>query len=398
MRAFRRRDFLLFWIGAFLSFVGSWIQITAQGQHVYELTHDESRLGWVSFCGSAPVALIGLFAGTVADMFDKRVVLCIAQVLFGLGALMLGVSTQYHVIAYWQIIGVALMFGIVGSFEGPTRQSVVSRVVPPEDLAAAIPINALTFNFARVVGPSIAGFMLVKSGPAGCYYANAFSYLALIAATLAIRSDLSPTAREPQPIKELLFEGMRYAWREPRLRALFLLESVTSSCGLAYSALMPAIVGDVLKLGKQDLGFAYGCVGLGAVAGLVLVSASANYPIKTRIAKSCITVIGLATLVLATATTRWVAYPALTVIGAAAIGQFNITNTLFQLLSPDRLRGRVIAMHFWALSGVGPFGILASGYLARTFGIPVALRIGGTCVLVGAAWGWSKFSRLDHGI
>lgn len=388
MRAFRHRDFRLLWTGAFLSFVGSWIQIVAQSWQVYDLTHDKALLGIVAFCGSAPVSIFGPFAGAISDTFNKRGILVAAQLIFGLGALYLSIASYFHFIRYWHIVAVALLFGFVGCVETPTRQSLVSRVVPPEDLVAAIPINGMTFNLARVVGPAIAGFMLAASGPTFCYLANAVSYLALVYAVLAIRADTSAVKSEIQPIKDLLLEGMRYTYRDIRLRTLFILEASTSMFALIYLALMPAIVEDLLKLGERELGFCYTCIGLGAIVGLLLVSAYSDLPIKASLIRWSMTVIGLALWGLGSTVSPMAAYILLAIMGFGTIAQFNLTNTLFQTLSPDRLRGRVLSMHVWALSGLGPIGTIAAGYLARAAGIPITLKVGSACLLAVTVWGW----------
>ena len=165
-RVFRHRDFRLLWAGAFLSFTGSWIQTVAQGYLVYQLTHDKNLLGLVSFFGMLPVFFLGPIAGSLTDTLNKRVLLVTCQAVFALGALYLAAATYFGFVEYWQIVVVALVLGAFSAIEMPTRQSVVSRVVPVEDLPVAIPINALTFNMARLVGQAIGGFLLSLFGPA----------------------------------------------------------------------------------------------------------------------------------------------------------------------------------------------------------------------------------------
>ncbi len=396
-RVFRHRDFRLLWVGAFLSFVGSWIQNVAQGYLVYDLTHDEAKLALVTFCGMAPVSVLGPFAGTLADAFNKKTLLIIAQAIMGLGAFVLAVTTHYHVIAYWQIITVALVFGVVGCFEMPTRQSIVGKTVPPEDLAAAVPLNAMTFNIARIVGPAVGTALLATVGAKACYLLNAFSFGALIWAAWAIRADLRPVKREPQPVLDLILEGMRYTFRDRRLRTLFIMEATVSAFGLAYLSLMPAYTRDILHLREAGLGFAMISIGIGAMIGLLLTASLAQRPVKAKLIQGSMTIMGAALATMAFARTEYVAFPLLAVVGGSAIVQFNTTNSLFQTLSPERLRGRVISMHVWALSGVGPFGTLFFGWLARETksatalplrGIPLIFFLGGICVLFGATWGY----------
>lgn len=387
------------WTGAFLSFTGSFIQNIAQGWLVYELTGDEAKLAFVTFCGMAPVAVLGPFAGTLADTFDKRRVLMLSQATFGCGALFLAYATFQGFVQYWHIVTVALIFGSVGAIEMPTRQSIISRVVPSEDLAAAVPLNAMTFNVARLVGPAIGGALLAAFGPQLCYMINGFSYLALILAVFAVKTDLSAFRREPQPIKDLLLEGMRYTLRDKTLKTLFVMELMVSSFGLVYLSLMPAIARDMLGLDKRGLGFAMATVGIGAVSGLLLMTMLSDRPIKGLMVRWAMVGVGIGCITLGLSQSPYVAFPMLVLIGGSVIIQFNTTNTLFQLLSPEHLRGRVLAMHIWAISGLGPFGMLALGWLAGATktradwpiaGIPLALTIGGMLVLVGAMWGFGK--------
>ena len=418
-RVFSYSDFRLLWIGAFLSFTGSQIQNIAQGYFVFQLTHDESKLGFVSFCASFPVFLLGFVAGTLADAFDKRVVLIVTQAVFAAGAIFLAVVTHYHRVQYWQIATVAALLGIVSSVEMPTRQSIVSRVVPADVLASAVPVNALTFNVARVLGPALGAILLVYFGVAMCYLLNGISFLALIWAAMAIKANLKSHPRPHQPISDLLTEGMIYTMRDVRLRTLFLLETITAACGLAYLPMMPAYVHQVFGISikaftkqailaqhidpsKQILGYGYTAVGVGAIVGLLLVTQYAEGRHKGDIIRASMWTIGIGLFLLSVMPIPSLIYPILVCMGAASVAQLNTSNALFQLLSPERLRGRVLAMHIWAINGLSPFGVLVFGWVASqsrlnprfmaslpgrqflSLGVPLSMQIGGCCVILGS--------------
>lgn len=413
MRAFRHRDFRLLWYGAFLSFVGSWIQNSGERWLVQEMTGNTFLLTVIVFCGSAPVAVLGPFGGTLADMYDKKLVLNIAQVLFALGATTLSILCIFKVEKYWELVAVALLFGMVGAFENPARQSVVSRVVPPEDLGQAVPLNAMTFNVARFIGPAIAGVMLVifdrmfdyNVGAGMCYLLNGISYIALIFAVLAIKSDLKPRERHPQPVGDLIVEGMIYTWRDARFRTLFLMELIASACGMFYIAAMPAFTTEIMHMREGGYTAAVTMVGIGAILGLLMMITLADRPYKSLLVRIGMFVMGVGIYCLGFLSSPWLVFPLLAVIGASVMIQFNTTNTLFQLLSPDRLRGRVLSMHQWAIGGLGPFGTLFFGWFAETTkrphtlmissyaiqmpvgGLPLTLKIGGICIFLGALWG-----------
>lgn len=395
LRVFRHRDFRLLWGGAFLSFVGSWIQNIAQGWLVFELTHDAAKLAFVTFCSMMPTSLFGPFAGVLTDMLNRRVVLVITQAIFGAGALFLAAASFYGFIQYWHIVVVALVSGFASTVEIPTRQSLVSQVVPPEDLAAAVPLNAMTFNLARVLGPSIGAILLTLFGAATCYLANGLSYLALIVAVLVIRADLSAAKRVAEPISDLLLAGVRYTLRDRRLRTLFLMEVGVSTFGLFYLPLMPAVAKSMLGLDKTGLGLAMTFVGIGAMLGLVSLMALADKPVKTRLVGFSMAALGASLMLLSFVRSPAAAFPLLAVAGMAGVVQFNCTNTLFQLLSPPELRGRVLAMHVWALSGLNPFGTLFFGWFAKVVSMSAAMQLGGGLVLAGATVGWLKRKTLE---
>ncbi len=391
-RVLQYRDFRILWIGAFVSFTGGQISNLAQGYFVYRLTGDEAKLALIPFVWSIPIFTFGLVAGSFADRFDKRRVLILAQLLFGIDSLYMAAATYWHFVQYWQIIVIAVLNGLIACVEMPTRQSIVSRVVPTEDLAAAVPVNAMTFNIARIAGQAIGGLILSVVGVFGCYLTDGISYLALVGSIRSIKADLSPTHRTQGSIKDLVIEGALYAIRDVRLRTLWLLELATALFGLSYAALLPAYALDILAHGNaaDDARIYAGAgvsIGVGAFCGLLVVTQLANSRRKGLLIRLSIAMIAAGLLGLAFTDRVWVAYPLLAMAGAGGIMQLNTTNALFQTLAPERLHGRVLAMHVWALNGLSPFGVLMLGQIARATkgnpampfhgGVPFAFALGG---------------------
>jgi MFS family permease len=399
----RIRDFRILWIGSFLSFCGSWIQNVAQGYFVYELTGSEAKLAMVSFAGSIPVFILGTIAGSLADTVNPRRVLFWTQIIYAVLTLFLAYSTWKGFVAYWQIVLIAGLIGVTSTIEMPTRQSVVGKVVPRHLLSVAVPAQAMTFNVARIIGPAIGGVLLTRFGVASCYAVNGVSFLALAASALTIRTALDNPPREPQPVWDLISEGARYVWRENRLRTLLILETVTAVFGIFYLPMISAYVDQILghardsEASKTSIAHAYTAVGIGAVLGLLTIMRLNTSPHKGRfilIGMGC-QAVGL--MALAFIRTESVAWVFLAIIGAATMIQFNTTNALFQILSPERLRGRTLSMHIWALNGLSPFGIIALGeFASRTReeplmfyggGVEAALRLGSICMFIGLTFG-----------
>lgn len=394
-RLIRYRDFRLLWTGALLSFIGSWVQNIAQGWLVYDITNDAAKLGWVGFAGMAPVALAGPIAGALTDTLNRRTVITVCQSIFAVTALFLAFATHYGFVTYPQIMVIAVINGFAGAVEMPARQSLISTVVPPDEVAAAVPLQAMTFNLARILGPAVGGILLAQFGASLCYLVNGLSYTALILAVLAIRADLTAVARERAPILDLVAEGMRHTWQDRRLRTLFLMEATTSAFGVFYLNLMPAIARDQLRLNAEGLGHAMSAVGVGAMSALVLMMSLSQRPWKARIVQIAMVCVGLGLVGLAFTRSPWIAFPLFAFVGAGTVMQFNTTNTLFQLLAPADLRGRVLAMHVWALSGLGPLLLPVWGQVAERWGLQPALLAGGLIVCFGAFMGFVNRHRLQ---
>lgn len=405
------RDFRLLWFGAFLSFTGGWVQIVAQGYFVFELTRDEAKLALVAFLNSLPTFLFGFVAGTLTDSVNKRTLLVVCQALLACAALYLAGATYFGWVTYWQIAAVAFFTGLVGCVEMPTRQSIIGAIVPHENIKAAIPLQAMTFNVSRIIGPAIGGLLLPVAGVAGCYLLNGISYLGLFGAATQVKADLNPTRDRGGPLLDLILEGARFTFRDNRLRTLFIMEIFTSVFGVCYVALIPAYADKlVARIGTgappvpNAISTFFAMIGVGAFGGLLLNLKLGDGPWRGRILMIAMGCLSAGLLALALATELWVANLVFLVVGACVVIQFNGTNVLFQLLSPLRLRGRVISMHVWAINGISPFGVLALGALARQArgwnwplvggGVNVTFTVASLGMLVGTALAISQRHHL----
>ncbi|MES1147389.1 MAG: MFS transporter, partial [bacterium] len=270
-RVLAHRDFRLMWMGAFLSFFGSQLQNVAEGDYVWQMTHDQALLARVGVMAMLPGTFLFPVIGFLIDIFNKRSVMTSCMVALGLGSAFLGFAIQFHFAAYYQFVIVALVAGLFGTVEMPTRQSIVRECVPPEDISSAIPLQAMTFNLARVLGPACASIIIVKLGSALCFFLNALSFIALIWAPYMIKADLKPVPRKKEPFKDLIFEGVLYTFRHPSLRKFFILEAATSILAIFYVNQLPAYVDTVLHLPREFLGYARGAVGVGAIGGLLFL-------------------------------------------------------------------------------------------------------------------------------
>jgi MFS family permease len=344
-----------------------------------------------------PVTLLGPFAGSFVDKMNKRGILVWSQILLACSSLLIAYLAWKDLVEVEYLYIAAVFNGIISCFEMPVRQAVISSVVSKEDLPLAIPFQGLTFNLARVVGPAIAAFILTRFNVATCYLVNGISFFALIFATLTVRADLSSKTDGSSPMVELIIEGFKYTWRDKRLKMLFMLETGISFLALFYLAQMPAIAHEMLGFPKEGggVGIVTTAVGIGAIIALIVTSKTSDLHIKGLLIRTAVTTAAVGLLLLSFAQSVLVAFPILILLGISNVIIFNTCNSLFQQIAPEHLRGRVISMHIWALSGIGPLGIYPFGLLAEHYGLPFSLRIASILTIGVAAWAWLKKVSLE---
>lgn len=396
--ALRHRNFRLFYFGQILSLVGTWMQSTAHGWLVLELTDSELLLGLVTAAGSLPILLFTLYAGVVADRRDKRAILVAAQCGALLLALALAVLTDTGRITIGWILTLVLLSGVANSFEIPTRQSFFAELVEKGDLTNAIALNSSAFNLTRIVGPALAGVLIGSVGIAACFYANAVSYLAVLAGLLLIRRPPVAALAPAESVHENLREGVRFVWNHRLARALVALIAIASVFGFPYAMLLPVFARDILQVGAPGLGWLLSATGVGSLAGGITVAALGARVRRGRLLLAAAT--GFALLVGAFALSR--SLP-LSLLLLAATGfciiPFTATvNALLQSLVPDALRGRVMGVYVFMFLGTTPLGSLQAGAMAKWVGAPVALAISAAVFLVAVLVSWVKVPELRDAV
>jgi MFS family permease len=372
-----------FILAAFIGTLGGWMQTTAQGWLVLELTDSPALLGVTSAVQSAPVLFFSMVAGVLADRVDLRRLLVATQASGALLAGALAVLTSTGVVQFWHVVVIAGLAGSAQAFGMPAYQAVVSTIVDRSAIGNAIALNSAQFNLGRIVGPSVAGFAIAVGGLALAFWANALSFVvvAVVIALLPIRSP-STLARVEASLWSNLMDGIDYLRRTPIIRVLVLLAAVPALFVLNYLVLMPVYARDILGIGAPGLGVLTAAVGVGALSGALAVAVLRPAGGDGRLVLAGLTV--ASTALIAFAVSRWLALSlvALAVLGAAQVAYYATTNTLIQVLVPARLRGRVVSLYILTSLGVIPIGSLLAGLVAQRFGATVALAGGGALTLV----------------
>ncbi len=386
LRALRSRNYRLYFAGQGISLVGTWIQTIALSWLVYSMTHSAFLLGLVGFSAQIATFLLVPFAGVVVDRLNRHRLIVATQTLFTLQAAALGALVLTGVIAVWHIVALSVVLGIVNAFDMPARQAfVVELIEDREDLPNAIALNSSMFNGARLVGPAVAGILIAAVGEGVCFLLNAASYLAVIAALLAMKVPPRRGQGERRHVLHELREGFVFTFGFVPTRAIILLLALASAAGMPYTTLMPIFAAQILHGGPSTLGFLAGAAGVGALAGAVaLASRRTVLGLGRWIPLACAT-FGAALIAFSYSRSLPLSLLCLALVGLGMITHMASSNTILQTIVDDSKRGRVMSFYTMAFIGMAPFGSLLAGALASRIGAPRTVMLGGLVCLAGAA-------------
>lgn len=380
-RSLRHPNYRLFFVGQAASLVGMWLQLTAQSWLIYRLTDSAAAVGLMTFAMQGPGLFLGPIAGALADRHEKRRILVIAQALAMIPALALGLLALAGVVRPWHIIALAFASGLARSFEIPTRQAFIHELVEPRDLANAIALNSALFNGARLVGPPVAGVLILLVGEAWCFLANAASYTAIVAALLALRlPQHDPKSRQGTSIFTEIREGLSYVRQRPGILSLLGIVAVGACAGMPYSVLLPSFANRMLGGGPLTYSYLLVAVAIGAVAGALTLASRSVVSGLERWAVGAGVSFGFWLMAVSTTRSVLLAIVCLIPMGFSFMIQMATTNTLLQTLAPDHLRGRIMSLHTWAFLGLFPVSSLLTGALADRYGEAAVLATGGLLV------------------
>jgi MFS family permease len=382
--ALRHPNYRLWFIGQLVSLFGTWMQTTAQGFLVFQLTHSAAYLGLVGFASGVPTWLLTLYGGVVADRRPRRTLIVITQSCMMVLAFVLATLTFLRAVQPWHVLLLASLLGIANSFDAPARQSFVSEMVAAEDLTNAIALNSTMFQAATVVGPAMAGLAYAAFGPGWCFTINGLSFIAVIAALSAMRFPSRRNPPAPTSVLEELREGTRYIRSQTTIRVLISMVAISSMFGLSFATLIPAWSVDVLGGGPEINGLLFSARGAGALLGALFIASLGRNIVRGRLLTFGSFLYPV--LLFSLALTRWLPLSLLILagMGAGTILVNNLSNALVQTSTPERLRGRVMGTYTWIFFGFMPLGALWSGTIAGHLGEPAAVMINGSIALLFA--------------
>lgn len=375
--AFRSKNYQLYFSGQLVSLIGTWLQTVAQGWLVLKLTNSAFLIGLVAAVVALPTLLFSLFGGVIVDRFSKRKILIFTQISSMILAFILGFLAIINIITIWEIIVLAFLLGVVTAIDAPARQTFAVEMVGKEDLPSAISLNSGIFNGARVIGPSIAGFLIELVGVGGTFIINGLSYIALIIALVFMRIKVVTHETHPNPLLAIK-EGLTYSMRHPIIRTLLIFTGVTSVFGWSYATMLPYIAEHTFHMGAAGLGYLFAASGIGALFATIVVSAFSKKVNALVFILGGNVLFSLGAVLFSMTSNITLAYVFLFLLGFGLLSQFSMMNTTIQSLVEDKYRGRVMSLYTLMFLGLTPVGNLQIGFLSEHFGTTFAIQVGAT--------------------
>lgn len=387
-RALRRRNYRLLFIGQSISLTGTWMQQLALSWLVYRLTGSAFFLGLVAFASQLPATLTSPLAGVLADRWDRHRILVGTQLLGMAQATAIAVLVIGGWVQVWHIVALAALLGVVMGLDIPARQALFVDLVDGdrEDLANAIALNSSLFNATRLVGPSLAGFLIATMGEGPVFAINAASYLAVLWSLAVMRLTSVTRPDASGSILHRLREGFAYAAGLHPVRALLLMLGAFSLVGMPYVVLLPVFADAVLDGGPRTLGLLMSAAGLGALSGALWLAGRPTVRGLSGVIVVAGAMFGAGLIGFSFSRSLFLSLPLLVVTGAGMMVMAASINTVLQTIVPAGLRGRVMSLYAMAFMGMGTLGALASGWLATMIGAPTTVALGGLGCLATTVW------------
>jgi MFS family permease len=380
--SFLIRDFTLLWLSSALTAIASQVRQVAQLYQVYEISGSSVKLGLAGLLHGLPYVFLGLFAGAVADTFDRKKLIVVTQLLNLIPATVLGFLTLVGAVQVWHVYIFSVLSALVQVFNGPARSALVPRLVPQSHLMNAVSVNALIHQGSMLIGPAVAGLLIDRFGVSWTYFVCGGLFIPAVFGVLGIRTSGTPEGERRRVSLRSMIEGVEFIWIQRIILSLFLLDFGVMLVGY-YNAILPIFASDVFKAGATGLGTLYTASALGALLGLGVLLMVGN--VRRKGALALISAVLFAAALALLGASRWFW---LGVIAVAALGFFDaisvsIRRTVIQLLAPDAMMGRA-----WSLMAVfaqltNGLGALFVGAMAAMLGASNALVLSSVlCLLI----------------
>jgi len=393
-RAFKSRNYRLFFMGQSASLIGTWMQKTAVSWVIYSLTHSTFMLGLTLFASQFPSFLFSLMGGVVSDRYNRFRVLLTTQVASMIQATLLAIlvfSNHYEV---WEILCLSVLLGVINAFDVPARQALVYEMVDDKnDLPNALALNSSMVNLSRLIGPAIAGIVLETLGDGTCFLLNAISFLAVIGSLLMMRLPKYVKKDHTKNVFAELREGFSYIKRTPSIRFVIVMLGLISLLVLPFSTLIPYYAKDVFKGTASTFGIIDSFIGLGAFSGAIFLASQKTGADLRKILFINTLVFGTGLILFSHESSYPLALIFVTIAGFGMMSQITVSNTLIQTTVAPNMRGRVISFYAMAFFGMQPLGGLLVGSISKWIGVTDTLLGEGIAALLIGCLHWRYLHR-----
>ena len=393
--ALKHRNFRLFISGNLISLIGSWMQTMALSWLTYRITHSPFLLGLVGFANAIPLLVVSPLAGVFVDRFSKRKILFFTQTGMMLSAFCLAFLTEYGHIQIWHLFLFTIIGGALGGLDAPARLSFVVEMVGKEDLMNAIAMNSMAFNAARIIGPSIAGFLVIIIHESGCFFLNGISFIAVLIGLALLRLPPHIIKTHQESYRENLLAGIRYVRTSRVLCGLLALVTVPSILTLSYATLMPVFAKDIFGKKADGMGILLSCVGVGAILGALFVARISHSKFKGKVLLVGNLGSNLFILCFGLSHFYYLSCAILICVGVFNVMYLTTTNTLIQSNSQDEYRGRAVSFYTLIFQGMMPIGSLVMGTLASWFSAPTTIASCAIVTMLYSIYINKKFPELE---
>lgn len=375
--ALTNQNYRYFWLGQCVSLIGTWMQSIGQVWLVYTLTNSPLLLGVLGAMQFLPVTILSLFAGVLIDKYPKQKILILTQSVSMILALILATLAFTHTVKYEYVLILAILLGITNAIDMPARQSFMIEIAGREDLMNAIALNSVTFNLAKILGPSIGAVVMSVLGAGWCFLLNGLSFMAVIYGLLQIKVNPYVRKKNTNSVFKEISDGLRYIYKDRILFQSVLMVLVIGILAFNYNVLIPVFVKSVLHQDAKAFGILMAALGVGSVFGALTVSGKGHLEPKMKVMIFSSLMIGLL-FILNGFSTRYIA----TIILLVAIGAFSIyfsttANTTLQINSNEEYRGRVMSVYSLVFAGATPIGSLLTGIAITSLGVSKIFRLSG---------------------
>lgn len=403
--ALTHKDFRIYWLGQWVSLMGTWMQNIAFTWLVFSLTGSAMLLGLMEAVKFLPITFFSLFAGVIVDKYSKRKILLITQTISMILAFILSALVFTHMARYEFILILALISGVTNTIDMPARQTFTVEMTGKDDLVNAIALSSISSNLARIIGPALGALLLSYLGAGWCFLLNGLSFMAVIASLLRIKAKtyVRDKGKEIRIFAEIK-DGLKYIVHEKTLLQIILVTIITGIFVYNYDILIPVFTKDILHQNEKIYGILMSALGIGSLLGAIIVSMKGKSNTKMRVLIASSLVEAVLLICIGLARTYYMAIGFLVMSGIFNIWFGALSNSVLQLTSTDEYRGRVMSVFSLVYAGTAPIGYMLSGASAGRFGADKTFIMSGAvtilliiliCILINARKSRKNFLKIN---